>query len=99
MSKTVACAISGGDWRRRRNLEAVFDAVITDPPYGVRAGGKKSVSKPHIHIGNLDSHYPQTDPYPLGECLRDLLDAAAQSLRIGGRLVCVSAHRCAEPRL
>ncbi len=70
--------------------------MITDPPYGVRAGGKKSVSKPHIHIGNLDSHYPQTDPYPLGECLRDLLDAAAKSLRLGGRLVRCRARSVAD---
>ena len=73
--------------QRRRDLQEVYDAVITDPPYGVRAGGRKSVSKPHIQIGDVDSHYPQTDPYPLGECLRDLLDAAAKSLRTGGRLV------------
>ena len=79
--------------RRRRDLEEVYDAVITDPPYGVRAGGRKSVSKPHIVIGDVDSHYPQTDPYPLGECLRDLLDAAAKGLRVGGRLVRCTGHR------
>ena len=73
--------------QHRRDLEEVYDAVITDPPYGVRAGGRKSVSTPDIHIGDVDSHYPQTDPYPLGECLRDLLDAAAKGLRTGGRLV------------
>ena len=60
---------------------------MTDPPYGVRAGGKKSVPKPHIKIKALEDHYPQTDPYPLGECLRDLLDMAARMLRVGGRLV------------
>jgi len=76
-----------GCLQHRRDLEEVYDAVITDPPYGVRAGGRKSVAKPDIHIGDVDSHYPQTDPYPLGECLRDLLDAAAKSLRTGGRLV------------
>ena len=65
----------------------MYDAIVTDPPYGVRAGGKKSVPKPHIKIKALEDHYPQTDPYPLGECLRDLLDMAARMLRVGGRLV------------
>eukprot|EP00958_Prasinococcus_capsulatus_P009531 scaffold927_cov375-Prasinococcus_capsulatus_cf.AAC.7 len=32
-------------------------------------------------------HIPSTAPYPLGECLADLLDLAARLLVVGGRLV------------
>ena len=64
----------------------VIDAMIGDPPYGVRAGGKKSVPKDHV-IHYPTTHIPSTDPYGLGECMRDLLDMAARLLRRGGRLV------------
>lgn len=33
--------------RCRPGLAEVFDAVVCDPPYGVRAGGRKSVFKDH----------------------------------------------------
>lgn len=64
----------------------MFDAVIGDPPYGVRAGGRKSSAR-EVTIRDRATHIPATDPYSLGECLRDLLDLAAQTLvvREGGR--------------
>lgn len=64
----------------------MFDAIVGDPPYGVRAGGKKSAFR-EIEIRNRETHIPGTAPYSLGECLRDLLDYAARTLRVGGRLV------------
>jgi tRNA G10 N-methylase Trm11 len=69
----------------RPGLEEVFDAIVCDPPYGVRAGGRKSVAKPEIEVRYPETHIPSTDPYSMGECLRDLLDLAARTLRIGGR--------------
>ncbi|KAL4439704.1 hypothetical protein ABPG75_002705 [Micractinium tetrahymenae] len=69
----------------RDGLEEVLDAIVCDPPYGVRAGGKKSVAKERL-ITDRTSYIPSTDPYTLAECLHDLLDAAARLLRVGGRL-------------
>ena len=68
-------------------------ALICDPPYGVRAGGRKSggrkpasEQKPipdHLRAG----HIPSTGFYPLAECMADLLETAAHSLVMRGRLV------------
>lgn len=66
----------------RPGLEEVLDAIVCDPPYGVRAGGRKTAARDYTPR-NRDTHIPATDPYQLGECLRDLLDAAARLLRIG----------------
>lgn len=73
----------------RRGLGGFLDAIVCDPPYGVRAGGRKSHSKNDFKIlpEFRDTHIPSTAPYPFGECLSDLLEFAARSLRMGGRLV------------
>ncbi|GMH33774.1 hypothetical protein BSKO_01608 [Bryopsis sp. KO-2023] len=70
----------------RGNAEEIFDALICDPPYGVRAGARK-LSKRDIEITDRDSHISKTEIYSVGECCRDLLDLAAKMLKIGGRLV------------
>lgn len=67
-------------------LQDIFDAIICDPPYGVRAGGKKSVAKSH-KITCAETHIPSTDAYTFEECLKDLLHLAAKHLKLGGRLV------------
>jgi tRNA G10 N-methylase Trm11 len=67
-------------------LQDMFDAIICDPPYGVRAGGKKSVAKSH-KVTCAETHIPSTDAYTFEECLRDLLHLAAKHLKLGGRLV------------
>ncbi|RZR81066.1 hypothetical protein BHM03_00007213 [Ensete ventricosum] len=74
----------------------VFDAIICDPPYGVRAGGRKSGGRKLLRgtVGpytvpeekRLD-HIPSTAPYSLAECMHDLLDLSAKMLVMGGRLV------------
>eukprot|EP00850_Spirogloea_muscicola_P000378 SM000001S04780 [mRNA] locus=s1:2135765:2141850:- [translate_table: standard] len=79
------------------NFEQVFDAIICDPPYGVRAGGRKSGGRKllagcspdeyMIPEDKRDSHIPSTAPYTMAECLQDLLDIAARLLIMGGRLV------------
>ncbi|GJP70649.1 hypothetical protein CLOP_g1562, partial [Closterium sp. NIES-67] len=80
----------------RQDLREIFDAIICDPPYGVRAGGRKSggrkilngVTDPYSIAEDLKAaHIPSTAPYSLEECLHDLLDTAARLLAIGGRLV------------
>lgn len=74
----------------------VFDAIICDPPYGVRAGGRKSggrkllkgVVDPYtVPDDKRTDHIPSTASYSLVECVHDLLDLAARMLVMGGRLV------------
>ncbi|KAJ7968142.1 tRNA (Guanine(10)-N2)-methyltransferase like [Quillaja saponaria] len=80
----------------RSGLKEVFDAIICDPPYGVRAGGRKSGGRkllkgavePYIVPDDKRTdHIPSTAPYSLVECVHDLLDLAAKMLVMGGRLV------------
>lgn len=80
----------------RAGLKEMFDAIICDPPYGVRAGGRKSGGRKLLK-GTVDpytvpddkraGHIPSTAPYSLVECVHDLLDLAARMLVMGGRLV------------
>ncbi|GAB2277678.1 hypothetical protein Dimus_012383 [Dionaea muscipula] len=80
----------------RAGLKEVFDGVICDPPYGVRAGGRKSGGRKLLK-GVVDpytvpedkraDHIPSTAAYSLVECVHDLLDLAAKMLVMGGRLV------------
>ncbi|XP_015875206.2 uncharacterized protein LOC107412023 [Ziziphus jujuba] len=80
----------------RPELKEIFDAIICDPPYGVRAGGRKSggrkllkgaVSPYTVPDDKRTDHIPSTAPYCLAECVHDLLDLAARMLVMGGRLV------------
>ncbi|PIA47671.1 hypothetical protein AQUCO_01400347v1 [Aquilegia coerulea] len=80
----------------RPGLKEVFDAIICDPPYGVRAGGRKSGGRKLLK-GVIDpytvpddkrlGHIPSTAPYSLAECIHDLFELAARMLVMGGRLV------------
>ncbi|XP_021713615.1 tRNA (guanine(10)-N2)-methyltransferase homolog [Chenopodium quinoa] len=80
----------------RAGLKEMFDAIICDPPYGVRAGGRKSggrkllkgVVGPYtVPDDKRAGHIPSTAAYSLVECVHDLLDLAARMLVMGGRLV------------
>ncbi|KAJ3396281.1 hypothetical protein HDU92_003538 [Lobulomyces angularis] len=70
-----------------------FDAIVCDPPYGVRAGAKKiglSISGVPASTplkSNGESRYPSTVPYEMDQVLLDLLDFSAVYLQVGGRLV------------
>ncbi|CAG8626667.1 6348_t:CDS:2, partial [Scutellospora calospora] len=73
-----------------------FDAIVTDPPYGVRAGAKTlgrkdPTRRPRIVDGvpahKRENYYPPTKPYEMSEVLIDLLEFAARYLVVGGRLV------------
>ncbi len=61
----------------------VLDAIVGDPPYGVRAGGRKSKRNPDARIMNRATYIPSTAPYTLTECLGDLLEFAAVLLVVG----------------
>ena len=75
------------------DCEGIYDAIVTDPPYGIRAGGRKtgnskysgtsySISKEKRH-----DHIPSTQNYPVEEVMLDLLHASAKLLVMGGILV------------
>lgn len=57
-----------------------FDALVCDPPYGVRAGSKKAKKGGNNTIIS-------TDNYHGSRVFEDLLNLAARMLRVGGRLV------------
>ncbi len=44
----------------------ILDAVVCDPPYGVRAGGRKSQSKPDLQVRDRTTHITSTAPYGMG---------------------------------
>lgn len=79
----------------RHTLQGWAHAWVCDPPYGVRAGGRKAGGRKRDENGNVPAvpehlrgnHVPSTAGYPLTECIADLLDEAAKALVINGRLV------------
>ncbi|XP_012692919.1 tRNA (guanine(10)-N2)-methyltransferase homolog [Clupea harengus] len=74
-------------WRRG----SLFDAVITDPPYGIRESTRRTgshkdiIRPPEDYYG--ESHVPVTLEYRLSDIFTDLLNFAAHHLVMGGRLV------------
>ncbi len=44
----------------------ILDAVVCDPPYGVRAGGRKSQCKPDLQVRDRTTHITSTAPYSMG---------------------------------
>lgn len=79
--------------RHYRDHQPFYDAIICDPPYGIRAGARKTgsrIDKPRpIPEEHRHDHIPQTKPYAVSDVMSDLLDMAARSLVMGGRLVYV----------
>ncbi|CAE7222933.1 unnamed protein product [Rhizoctonia solani] len=78
----------------------LFDAIVTDPPYGVRAGAKRLGRKDGqemraeplvLQDGTLShthkTYVPPTKPYELSALATDLVELARYLLVPGGRLV------------
>jgi tRNA (guanine10-N2)-methyltransferase len=69
----------------------LYDAIICDPPYGIRAGARQTGSKldnPRpVLEENRHNHIAQTKTYSVSDVMSDLLDVAASTLKVGGRLV------------
>ncbi|MEE6475606.1 hypothetical protein FKM82_010813 [Ascaphus truei] len=72
-------------WRKG----ALFDAIITDPPYGIRESTKKTGTQKDIIKTEPfpESHVPVQLNYHLSDIFSDLLNFAAKFLVTGGRLV------------
>lgn len=77
--------------RHFRTDHCLYDAIVTDPPYGIRAGARKTGSRkeePHaVPEEHRHDHIAQTRPYDVSDVMSDLLDMAARTLVMGGRLV------------
>lgn len=78
----------------------LFDAIVTDPPYGVRAGAKRLGRKRHLSPSRLaelvehrklphdgQPYIPPTKPYEFSELANDLVVLSRHLLKPGGRLV------------
>ena len=84
----VRCDSSAPVWK----VPAVFDAILCDPPYGVRAGARKTGMKEGREVKPIAeehraTHIPGTVAYGIADVMMDLLNFAAKFLRVGGRLV------------
>ncbi|KAM6910681.1 tRNA (guanine(10)-N(2))-methyltransferase TRMT11 [Xenentodon cancila] len=69
----------------------LFDAIITDPPYGIRestrrTGSHKDITKSPDGV-YAESHVPVSQAYHLSDIFTDLLNFSAHRLVAGGRLV------------
>lgn len=77
--------------RHYRTDHPLYDAIVTDPPYGIRAGARRTGSR-HDQFREIPDeerhdHIAQTKPYAVSDVMADLLDMAARTLVMGGRLV------------
>ena len=81
--EVVAVDNSRAPWRQ----ESCFDVILTDPPYGVRAGAKRIGARSVHTIGDRINYYPQMVGYKPEDVNKDLLDRSARMLHPGGRLV------------
>ena len=79
--------------------QPLYDAICCDPPYGIRAGARQTGSRRRSGDSSTTAsvrslteekrkdHIPQTKPYPVSDVMADLLDMAARTLVMNGRLV------------
>ncbi|KAM4771010.1 tRNA (guanine(10)-N(2))-methyltransferase TRMT11 [Rhinophrynus dorsalis] len=72
-------------WRKA----PLFDAIITDPPYGIRESTRKTGTTKEIMKTEMfpESHIPVQLNYHLSDIFLDLLNFASEFLVTGGRLV------------
>uniref|UniRef100_A0A915ASC3 tRNA (guanine(10)-N(2))-methyltransferase TRMT11 n=2 Tax=Parascaris univalens TaxID=6257 RepID=A0A915ASC3_PARUN len=92
MSLIIADASRHTMWRCGDNRnDGIFDAIVADPPYGVREKGRKVGNKERktrwTFPGNHhEIRYPEKTKYALSSVFTDLLELAVSVLVIGGRL-------------
>jgi tRNA (guanine10-N2)-methyltransferase len=68
----------------------MFDSIVTDPPYGIRAGGRKTGKSTAVSYevseARRHDHIPSTQSYGVEEVMLDLLECSADLLKVGGKL-------------
>ncbi|XP_063407335.1 tRNA (guanine(10)-N2)-methyltransferase homolog [Mytilus trossulus] len=73
-------------WR----CQPMYDAIITDPPYGIREGAKRIGTEKDDCLVTDDvknGHIPQRVEYQMADIFKDLLNFAARFLNMNGRVV------------
>ena len=79
--------------------EALFDVILTDPPYGIRERPSEvddaALLTRAMPAEHLVDHVPRCALAALEQILSDLFSLAAATLRVGGRLVFLLP--CTEP--
>lgn len=66
----------------------IFDAIVTDPPYGKRESASKiGRNKPLKNDIIYEGHIPSRVQYKKDELMNDFLNLSARLIKIGGRLV------------
>lgn len=81
----VICDTAVPPWRNCSS--GWLDCIVTDPPYGVRAGAKKQGrAEGPVEIQDLATYIPSKVNYGEDELSRDLLELAATALKDGGRI-------------
>ena len=82
---------NSGKLTPNNDQSCLYDAILCDPPYGIRAGARQSGSKcdnpRSVREENRHDHIAQTKAYPVSDVMADLLDVAARTLNMDGRLV------------
>jgi len=77
--------------RHYRTTKPMYDAIITDPPYGIRAGARRTGTNNRevrsVPDDRRHDHIAQTKVYAVSDVMCDLLDVSAKTLVMGGRLV------------
>ena len=70
-------------------LKSFFDAIVTDPPYGIRAGARKSGTKKEIKAitNQYENHVPMSSTYDGEQVVEDLLTSSFFLLKLTGRLI------------
>jgi hypothetical protein len=93
ISSSSSCGIGSGNNSGSGSGDSfvgMFDVIVTDPPYGIRAGAKKSGKKKQVTYtiseDRRHDHVPSTQHYPVEEVMLDLLHNAARTLVQGGKL-------------
>merc|ERR1712061_813381 len=88
MPEVVICDNAMSPWRK---IDCGWcDCIVTDPPYGVRAGAKKQgrhPDKPTHGVRGLGDYIPSKVNYGEEDLAHDLMALAVDALRDGGRFV------------
>jgi len=87
----------------RRGLPWV-DCIVTDPPYGIRAGARQTGSRKHQPncektMAERLTYIPPTIPYSADQVIADLLTLAVTTLREDGLLVFLHPIEVAQNEL
>ncbi|CCD73497.1 tRNA (guanine(10)-N(2))-methyltransferase TRMT11 [Caenorhabditis elegans] len=78
----IADSSKHGIW----SCNAKFDAIVADPPYGVREKARKTVKNKKVDTTEEYVQYQQKEEYDLEAAFCDLLNLSARLLVINGRI-------------